>query len=61
VTDRAACVFCRIVDHAEPASYLAEEGDAIAFLDSRFPDRYRTPPPSTSLAEIGKRITRQLT
>ena len=34
--DRAACVFCRIVDHAnEPASYVAEEADAVAFLDVR--------------------------
>jgi len=32
VTDRAACVFCRIADHAEPASYLAEEEDAIVAL-----------------------------
>ena len=34
MTDRASCVFCRIVDRAnEPASYVAEEEDAVAFLD----------------------------
>ena len=34
MSDRKACVFCRIVDHAnEPASFLAEEEDAAAFLD----------------------------
>ena len=34
MSDRASCVFCRIVDHAdEPASFVAEEEDAAAFLD----------------------------
>jgi histidine triad (HIT) family protein len=32
---RASCIFCRIVDRAAEASYVAEEEDVVAFMDVR--------------------------
>jgi histidine triad (HIT) family protein len=33
VNHRASCVFCRIVDRTEAGSVVADEKDAVAFLD----------------------------
>jgi histidine triad (HIT) family protein len=33
VTETAACVFCRIVEGKEQASFVAQGSDAVAFLD----------------------------
>ena len=33
MTDNAACIFCRIVEGREKASFVAQGSDAVAFLD----------------------------
>jgi histidine triad (HIT) family protein len=33
MTENAACIFCRIVENREKASFVAQGSDAVAFLD----------------------------